>query len=174
MFMDDILGRIWTIIIGTILLFTVPAIIMVAKTEDLKEEYIEKAVHDFVDNAASTAVITDFGYRQLVGKISVADPNVRIDIWHSARYQTPIVNPDGKLGVYSAEEEYGSDYILSAMYPDDNTVNDYELKEGDYLQVVVTPREPTLSQRMMAVFMRPSGTVRVYESYGKYIDNNRR
>ena len=169
--MDDVIGRFWIIIVGCVLCFIIPVAILAAKHDDLAEEYIEKYVHDFVDNTAATARITDFSYSQLVNHVSKADANVDIAIWHSARYQTPYQKPDGTIGVYTAEEDYGIDHILACMYPDDYSTYDYELKEGDYIQVVITQREPTLSQRITGVFLRGSQPLTVYETYGRYVGN---
>jgi hypothetical protein len=49
----------------------------------------------------------------------------------------------------------------------------YELKEGDYLKVVVYNTTPTLGDRLLSVFfMSAADSKTLFTSYGGYVGNN--
>jgi len=170
--MNDIIGKLAIIIIGIPLVFFTMLTIISLKQDNTSQSYIDNAVVEFVDNARASARISPTAYEKLVEKINIAHSPCTIEIWHSAKYTVP--NLDAATGEYesmTANEDFSKMEILNYMYPDNFSARDYELKEGDFLQVTVTADSPTLGSRMAGVFLPGYNKKNLFTAYGGYIGN---
>lgn len=169
--MDDIYGRIVVIVFGVILLLYVPIALLSLKLDSLSQSYVDNAVEQFVDDARASARITEASYRRLVDQIGIVQGNCELEINHGATYSIPSEDAHGDLVVLDTRREYGIESILDAMYPNDTDFNDYIMKEGDYLQVIVEAREPSLGAKMTGFFLPSYRNQRLYCVYGGYVGN---
>lgn len=171
--MNDIIGKFAIIIAGVILVFFIPLTIISLKQDNTTQSYIDNAVMEFVDNARASARITPKAYEKLVDKVNIAHAPCTIEIWHSAKYTVPDYNSaTGAYGSITAHEDFSKMYILEHMYPDNFTAKDYELKEGDFLQVTVSADSPTLGSRMAGVFLPGYNKRSIFTAYGGYVGND--
>lgn len=170
--MNDVLGKFAVIIGGVILVFFIPLTIISLKQDNTSQTYIDNAVVEFVDNARASARITPTAYEKLVQKINLAHSPCTIEIWHSAKYAAPVYNTaTGEYESMDAYEDFSKEDILNHMYPDDYTMHDYILKEGDFLQVTVSVEKPTLGARMAGVFLPGYDKKSIFTAYGGYVGN---
>ena len=179
--MQDIVGKFFIIIIGAIFLFFVPVTIVALKQDNTAQVYIDNAVSEFVDNARASARITPEAYEKLVQKIDAAQPGCNIQIIHSSRYITPDQdNAEYKIDgtdtyeYTSHQEDFFKEDILKDMFMKggSDTRNDYLLKNGDYLKVIVDNNDaPTLGARLLGSISSKYDQNTLYTSYGGYIGN---
>ena len=166
--MGDILGKFVVIIFGTLFLFFVPLTIIALKQDNASQSYIDNAVVEFVDNARASGRITPNAYEKMCAKIFAAHPHCKIELYHGAKY----ARPDG-AGSYVDENEYfTTDEILTAMGYGSSDTLDYELKEGDYLKVVVNNESPTLGGALVRSLVIGYDASNLFVSYGGYVGNN--
>lgn len=165
----DSIGHLFAIIGGVFLLFFLPILILTGKMDVISQNVIDNAVVEFVDNARSTAIITDSAFEKLVRKVDVAQKNCVIEIKHGSKYA--ILNgSDIEIHYF----DYTKDEILNTIYTPSGDNQKYEMKNGDFLTVTVYNTTPTLATklyRMIAPGFNPKG-VTIYSIYSGYIGNN--
>lgn len=165
----DSIGHLFALIAGIFLLFFLPILIVTAKMDATSQNLIDNAVVEFVDNARSTAVITDSSFETLVRKIDSAQPNCIIEITHASKYA--VLNGTEVETLY---RHYGKGEILNTIYTVAGDNQAYKMKNGDYLTVKVYNSSPTLATklyRMISHNFNPSG-VTIYSVYSGYVGNN--
>lgn len=168
--MDDIFGRIVIIIFGLALLFYAPVTILAKKQDTTAQSYIDNAVTEFVDNARTTAVITDEAYEKMAKKIYTAHAPCKIQIYHGASYVTPDPSNAGEVKFHN---EYYSEADILPIIMDEGNPRDYELKDGDYIKVVVYNETPTLGDRLLSFnIIAAESSKTLFTSYGGYVGNN--
>lgn len=171
--MGDIVGRIFVIMFGITLLFFAPVTILAIKQDTSSQTYINNTVVEFVDTARATGQITPFEYESFTKKVYAAHAPMNVNIIHNARYVIPVYEAGVITGYKYSDETYSIDDILSKMYPESSGNEDYELKEGDYIKVVVYNESPTLGGRLMSVITPSYNPERtLFASYGGYVGNN--
>ena len=166
--MGDILGKFIVIIFGTLFIFFVPITIIALKQDNASQAYIDNAVVEFVDNARASGRITPNAYESMCEKIYAAHPHCSIKMYHGAKYSLP--DTPGKF--VARNDYYTEDEILSVMGYGSSTMRDYELKEGDYLKVVVQNQSPTLGGALVSSIVVGYDTNNLFVSYGGYVGNN--
>lgn len=168
--MGDVLGKFVVILFGIFFIFYIPITIISLKQDTQKQTYIDDAVTEFVDNVRATGKIAPAEYEQMVERVFMAESPCTIEIFHGAKYVTvDTINP----GKYVTGSDYfNKQEILDVMYPDNNTKNTYEMKNGDYIKVTVTNDEPTLGVSLLRVLLPSTGTQAIFTSYGGFIGNN--
>ncbi len=181
--MQDIIGKFFMIVLGTILLFFVPVTIIALKQDNTAQVYIDNAVSEFVDNARATARITPESYEKLVQKVDAAQPGCNIQIIHSSAYVMPDIGNDelslddlhNKYEYTTHKEDYYTQEILNTMFYDKDGHDirkDYLLKSGDFLKVIVDNNDnPTLGAKLIGIVSTKYNQQTLYTSYGGYIGN---
>ncbi len=168
--MDDILGRLFIIFVGIAILFYVPVTIMAKKQDTTAQSYIDNAVTEFVDNARTTSRITEDAYENMVEKIYIAHSPCKVSIYHGASYVTP---DPAHTGDVTYHQEYFSEADILSVITDDTNPRDYELKDGDYIKVIVYNETPTLGDRLLGMIALSAETNKsLFTSYGGYVGNN--
>lgn len=168
--MDDAFGRIVAIIFGAAILFYLPILCISLKMDNTTQAYVDNAVVEFVDNARATGIITDRAYEELCRKIDQVQPLCEVQIVHSSRY----VTTDGEGGYDTFYFDYQKTDILDVIYTASGDNEPYNMKNGDFLQVIVYNRTPTLATkiyRFMMPLYNPSN-VSIYTCYSGYVGNN--
>lgn len=89
--MGDILGKVFVGIMAAFLMFFLPIMLIATKQDTLKQNYIDSAVVEFVDNARGAGKITPEAYEMLCRKIDNAHNYCEIEIEHSSKYTAPMV-----------------------------------------------------------------------------------
>ena len=166
--MGDILGKFVVILFGTMFLFFVPLTIIALKQDNAAQSYINNTVVEFVDNARASGRISPEAYEKMCSKVFAAHSHCRIELYHGAKYSIP--NGTGEF--INGSEYYKTDEILTKMGYGTNTVRDYELKEGDYIKVIVNNESPTLGGALVSAFVVGYDTSNLFVSYGGYVGNN--
>ena len=168
--MDDIFGRIMVIILGLMILFYVPTTIIAKKQDTTAQSYIDNAVTEFVDNVRTTSVITEDAYEKMAKKIYTVHSPCKIMIYHGASYVTPDLNNTGEIKYHN---EYYSEADILPIILDESNPRDYELKDGDYIKVVVYNETPTLGDRLLSFsIINAYSNKSLFTSYGGYVGNN--
>lgn len=178
--MQDIVGKFFAIIFGSTILFLMPVTIMALKQDNTAQTYINDAVVEFVDNARTSGKITADDYRHLTEKIDIIQARCNITMTHSSAYTVPgnvaaTVVPDAVFSEHDfskVSQDYNRDDITKRIFDSGTEENDYELKNGDYLKVVVYNEEPTLGSRLLGFFLASYAQNTIYTSYGGYVGND--
>ena len=171
--MEDILGKVVSIIFGCVLMFIVPIMLIAQKQDTIAQSYMDNATVEFVDNARTSGKITPEAYEQLCNSIDAAHMICEIKITHSSSYTIPSDDVDAN-GVYKTTTyryDRNKQDILDAMYANRES-NDYPMKNGDYLKVEVKNISPTFGTRMLRFFTLDTQDVTLFTSYGGFVGNN--
>lgn len=172
--MDDIIGKLFIMIIGSIALFIIPLTITAQRQDATKQTSIDDAVVEFVDNARASGEITPEGYRKMCTKIDNAHKTCHIEIEYKIAYEAPdTLNPaTNTWSTHRLLDEYNTKDILTYMFPDtggDERI--YKLKEGGFLSVTVDNVSPTLGAQMMKLFVPSYTSHNLHTSYSGYVGN---
>jgi len=167
--MNDIAGRIFAIIFGSVFLFIVPIAGIAVKQDNISQTVIDNAIVCFVDNARSTGKITESGYEEMCRKIDATGVICEVDIVHSAKFYYPTKDDAGNYNAYNSYyEDFATGDILGTLY-DSN--KEYKMKNGDLLTVSVRNTVPTLGARMYSMFLAQGYDNSVYATYCGYVGN---
>lgn len=173
--MGDILSKIVGAVLGCIVLFIAPVMLIAQKQDSIAQNYINNAVVEFVDNAKTSGKITPEAYEELCYDIDMAHMLCEIKITHSSAYTVPTDVYDSVTGYYETATyryDYIKDDILAVMFPNTGANQDYKMKNGDYIKVEVVNSTPTFGTRMVRMFNRSNPDVTLFTSYGGYVGNN--
>ncbi len=174
--MGDVLGRVAMTFFGLIIMFIVPVMLIAQKQDTVRQNYIDNAVVEFVDNARSSGKITPEAYENLCYTIDTAHMLCEIKITHSSAYTVPteVIDPDtGYYETATYRMDFTKEEILEVLYPSSGDNTDYQMKNGDYISVEVKNVSPTLASRMFSFFQNNPADATLFSSYGGYVGNTK-
>lgn len=168
--MEDSVGRIIAGVLGVLLLFYLPILCLSIKKDNTAQAYMDNAVVEFVDNARATGKITDEAYEDLCSKIDAAQPCCEIQIVHSVKYAVS----DGAGGVEIYYYDKQKDEILEEIYTKKGENKPYYLRHGDFIQVKVRNKQPTLATKIYRLLLTNYNpdNVTLFTCYSGYVGNN--
>ena len=134
--MSDILGKLASFLLGAVILFIVPVMLIAIKQDDTKQTVIDDAVIEFVDNARASGQITPFAYQTMCKKISSVQEACKVDMTYDSAisYSVPVDEtgariPTDNMGnvassytgtvfyqTQTSSETYDKQDILNRMY----------------------------------------------------------
>lgn len=167
--MSESFGRIVAIVMGVLIMFYLPLLVIGLKADNTTQAQIDNAVVEFVDNARATGRISPEAYEHLCAKIDMVQPFCEIEITHSGQFS--ILNEIGETEI-SYYDTAKLD-ILDYMYPPTGENRYYEMKNGDFLNVTVYNTKATLGTKIYRFIMpmyAPNETV-IYTTYSGYVGN---
>lgn len=165
--MEDILGKVISIIIAIMVLLFAPVMLIAIKTEDAVETFVEAKTVEFVDQSRTTGMITPENYLTYANSIGTTG-NYTIQLEHRAKVAFP--DEESSDASYTIGfRAFFRDEILNEMF-DNNESNDYLMSNGDYLTVTVTSQAHSFTNSFMRLFTGQDATG-VSISYGGYVGN---
>lgn len=186
--MNDIIGRLFVFLFGTIFLFMVPLMLVNLKVDQVRQVEIDDAVVEFVDNAKASGKITHIEYTRLVSRIVAAFPKCDVKITYEQSVITPNKTATGyvpKRTLYSYNRESITNFMYYETDEYGNLINDasghpinrsqpreFPLRAGGYLTVTVTSRDVTPGTAMVRMFIPRYTGSGLYTSYSGYVGND--
>lgn len=143
-----------TIGLMVLMLFFLVSIPVAIKTDQNSQNYVSQAVEEFVDDSCASGYISPDKYITMMQRIGNTGNLYTVDITHKSVTITPAVD---KTTNQVEEGEYVRSYnlyrydeILEEMFPQ-NTIeyNNYPLKNGDYLAVSISLKEPSIAGKLL-------------------------
>ena len=159
------------------ILFTTFVVLLVftGKMDNNSQSYVNDAVEEFVDDSCTTGYIAPEKYMKMVKRINNTGNLYNVTILCNSKATSPYVDPEDdteKADAYAnSYSTYNKSEVLDYMFPDDTTTyNNYNMKNGDYLKVSVSLKQPTYSARLLAYITKDPVKTISY-SYGSYVGN---
>ena len=145
------------------------------KIDQNTQAYCEDAVNKFVGNACSSGYIAPSDYIEMMQRINNTGNLYNVRITHNAKVVMPYVDESGsevKGSYVKSEVTYNKEEILEEMFPfNTTTYNNYPLGNGDYIQVTLSLKQPTLAGKLFARLSRNEIKTIRYNK-GGYVGNN--
>lgn len=165
--MDDFFGRMVAIFVLVIAIVFLPICALAIKQENTTRSMIETYVTEFVDNARTTGKITAEEYEKCYRNVLMCQDFCSLSITHSSRMYSS--SADGSVAYYA---DFVTKDILDAIYNNGDEIHDYELRNGDYLTVLVKNEKPTFATKLFRLFNKRKTTdVSIYVNYGGLVGN---
>lgn len=166
--MDDTTVSIIGILIGAILMFIAPLIMIADRTDDLSQLSVQTFTTSFVDGIIKTGKITSDSYQDYISALNSTgntyDVNIEIKVLDKNTAQKYTVNsPNGELGpntYYSIFTTQIEDRLSKSDEEDDGILNETGkiiLKEGDIISVTAKNSSKTISQSLKSVYYTIKG-----------------
>lgn len=151
------------LIAGAVLfMFMVPVMLYFSKADYDVQTVCDDAVHEFVDKSRASGYISANNYNQMIHEMSATGNLYDIKIVHESKICYP-----GEDSYVSNYYTYTTDEILSEIF-DETGAGSYIMKNGDYLKVQYSLKEPTVAAKfygMITTHTRKS----IQGSYGGYV-----
>lgn len=164
------IGMLLSGIFGVILSFFLILTSIAMRSEITTQSYVNNEVVKFVDNARATGKISDSAYESLCSGIDLAEPFCEITIEHQSRYS--VMDDSGNSQIYYFVNT--KDEILETIYTSTGDNEEYQMREGDFLQVTVRNTKPTLATRLCRLVMPlyNKNNISVYSNYSGFVGNH--
>lgn len=171
--MYDIVGRIWAILFGTMVLFIGTTTIYAQKQDTVVQNYVDAATSEFVDTARASGCITQNNYETFIEKLDATKNVYDVNIIHYEEQMAPV---SGEATYETTFEAHDRQDIVHELYTADaantNQSPRYNMKTGDFLRVSVENTSPTLGRQLMGMFTGGGATGgQIMSSYGGYVGN---
>lgn len=160
-------------VMGILFISFVLLSIFAGKMDQNVQTYCNDAVEEFVDDACAAGYIAPGEYLQMAERLGNTGNMYNITLVHQSKTMMPYVKSDGTIVQGSYVQSYNlyrGDEILTYIFPAGEDYRNYPLKNGDYLQVTISLKEPTLAARLARVFTKTDLKTISY-SYGAYVGN---
>lgn len=142
------------------------------KMDNDSQTYCDNAIHEFVDQSRATGYISPQAYLKMVNKMNNTGNLYDIEIVHQSTKVAPYVDVSGneKQGEYAEiYDAYYKEEILEELFPiSTSSYGTYPLKNGDYIKVTYSLKEPTLAAKMISMISTHSLKT-IHGSYGGYV-----
>ena len=147
-------------------------IIFTVKLDNDSQTYCDNAVHEFVDQSRATGYISPQAYLEMVNTMNNTGNLYDIEMVHRSTKMTPYVDAAGneKKGAFvEIYDAYYKEEIVGELFPmNTSSYGAYPLKNGDYIKVSYSLKEPTLAAKMISMISTHSLKT-IYGSYGGYV-----
>lgn len=161
--MEETTVSIVGIIIGAILMFIVPLVLIADRSDDISQLTVQTKTAAFVNTAIRTGKITSTDYQNYILALATTGNTYDIDIElkildHNLNQQTVTNSYGMKIGensYYSIFTSQIEEKLEISDLEDDNMLNDSGkiiLKEGDVVSVVARNSSKTLSQSLKNIY----------------------
>ena len=164
--MEETTVSIIGIIIGAILMFIVPLIMIADRSDDISQLVIQTVTAEFVDEVIKSGKITDDRYQKFVNSLVSTGNSYEIEMEvkildeNTSKFITD-ANPS-KIGNNTYFSLYTSQIENIIGVSAENTNNNKEgkiiLKHGDAISVTVKNNNRTLSQSLKSFYYRLNGS----------------
>ena len=161
--MTDILGKAFAVILLTVGMAVCPALIMAHIQQSQAQTYVMSKVSGFVDAARNGGYIDKDMLKVLSDQLSATGVGYTVKMTHQHKAYQPVYEGDEFQG--KTEIIYKNAYeedILNEVY---HGSGEYDMRQGDYLSVVVSSRTATMAQRLEGM-VAGSGGAGIRVSYG--------
>lgn len=174
--MYDIVGRIWAILFGMMVLFMGTTTIYAQKQDTVVQNYVDNAVEEFVDTARASGCITQDNYETFIEKLDATKNVYDVSIIHYEEQMTPTKDADGNNTYETTYEAHDRQDIIHNLYSgsaaNETQSSRYDMKTGDFLRVSVENTSPTLGRQLMGMFTGGGAEGgQIMASYGGYVGN---
>ncbi len=145
-----------------------------AKIDQNVQSYVSDAVNEFVDDCCTSGYIAPQKYMRMMSKIGSTGNLYDVDLYYQSRIAMPLVEESGDVveGAYvDSYQLYNKEEVLSEMFPNSTAYVNYPMKNGDYIKVSVSLKEPTYAGKLL-MFVTKTETKTIAYSYGSYVGNN--
>lgn len=151
------------LIAGAILfMFIVPMMFYFAKVDYDVQTVCDDAVHEFVDKSRTSGYVSANNYNQMIHKMSATGNLYEVHIIHESKICYP-----GGSSYDSNYYTYTTDEILSDIF-DETGAGTHIMKNGDYIKVQYTLKEPTIASKLFGAFSTHTRKS-IKGSYGGYV-----
>lgn len=162
----DSVSKIFGYVMGVILLFVLPLLVIMLNFDNELDRYANDAVVEFVDKSRSTGYISAENWETFVHKIVSTGKNYKIYVCHESVYMYPEAGGGYSTHYYS----YFRDEIVSGIYQPSGTVK-WNMKSGDYLRVSIEEENAGFGMKMFSSIFG-TGEAKHLNTYGGYVGNN--
>jgi len=165
--MEETTVSIIGIIIGMIIMFIVPMILIADTSDDISDLAVQTATAEFVDDVIKTGKITSNRYNQFISSLESSGNTYEIDMEvkileeNTAKAIVDTEGKDGKVGnntYYSLFTTQIEEKIWqSESNKDNNIMGKLILKQGDGISVTVRNDSSTFSQALKSFYYNATG-----------------
>ena len=149
--------------IGIFIMFVIPICLYAIKTDYNSQTVCDDAVQEFVDMSRAAGYISSNNYSDMVATLNATGNLYTINIYHQAK----ICYPDEKGSFVYNYMTYTTDEVLDQIY-DESGGGQYNMKNGDYLKVTYSLKDPTLGAKIYSLWTTHSYKS-IRGSYGGYV-----
>ena len=156
--MSDSVMTIVAIFLAAILMFIFPLMSTADRSDDISQQAVQTATTDFVDNIRSTGRITRDNYESFYQTITATgnsfDVEMQVEVLDENSNKKTTQTSPTKVG-----ENYSYTVYTSQILEDINndSKEQYKLKEGDIISVTVKNTNKTISQILKNFMYRVTG-----------------
>lgn len=149
--------------IGIFVMFAIPICLYAIKTDYNSQSVCDDAVQQFVDRSRAAGYISANNYNDMISTITATGNLYNINIYHQSKicYPGESQSFDYNYMTYTTEE------ILDQLF-DESGAGQYNMKNGDYLKVTYSLKDPTLGARIYSLWTTHSYKS-IRGSYGGYV-----
>lgn len=169
--MYDVVGKVAAFIAASLVFFVLTTTLYAQKQDNIVQDHVTDAVHEFVDTARTSGYITKTSYDTLINRLDATQNIYKIELTHYA-VKTNYVS-SGSSSFQDNYEAHNKTDILRALESQNGLTTSsprYMMNKGDYIRIEVVNMHPTLSRKLMGIFLMGSkegGQIR--SQYGGYI-----
>ncbi len=146
-------------------MFFVPIMLFAIKQDTTVQNYVDDAVHEFIDVSRSQGEISESSYDRLIARLDATGNTYNISLLCYEEKQYPTDDGNYKTG-YDVET---TDEIISQVYQNGSFV----MGTGDYIRITVQNSTPTLGRKLMSLAFRATNKGgQIYTTYGGYVGND--
>ena len=165
--MGDVLTKLLFGVLATVFIVIMPVILLSLTMEQSIQTNVDTLVTDFVDNARSTAVITEMDVNNLYHKIGAYGIVWDVDIKHYSTVQYP-----SDRGSVEVSYAYSTQEILDYLYPANGAyVGKYPLKQGDRIEVTIRNRSDFAGTKLLKAFIPAIESGTLYSHHSGVVGN---
>lgn len=166
--MEDTTISIIAIIIGAIIMFMVPLMVIADRADDIAQLTAQTATSEFVDTVIKSGKITSDQYNDYLSLLTTTGNTYEIDMElkildENASKRYTVIDQPGKIGenkYYSIYTSQIEEKLLNSDIDDDGNENNsgvIVLKEGDVIAITAKNSSKTLSQSLKNTYYKIRG-----------------
>lgn len=155
--MEETTVSIIGILIGAVIMFIVPLILIADRSDDISQLLVQTATAEFVDEIIKTGKITEDEYQNFITRITTSRNSYDVDIELKIldENSAKIGNNNTYYSIFTSQIE--NIIGKSEAITDNNIQGKIILKQGDAISVTVRNSGKTLSQSLKNFYYKTGG-----------------
>ena len=154
--MSDTFITVVAIMLAAVLILVMPVMTMADRVDTVSQTDIETKTSDFVNEIKSTGKLTPEKYSKFIEELTATGNTYNVEMEFKILDENP-----GKKSIQTSKDKIGENVYYSIFTTQiENVINsgkNYNLKEGDIVNVTVRNTNKTLSQTLKNFFYTVTG-----------------
>lgn len=171
--MGESYGKIVAYIIAILFMTLVPTMLILQKSDDMTQNYVDHKLQEYVDTCRETGQISESAYQRFIENLARTGYGYTITMTCYSKQAIPnTITDNSSVQITSGyTEKWMPTSDLEIEYSlTHNSDGIYRMKQGDYLEVVIECKDTTASTKIFRTLTLGVAAPRTIESrYGGYI-----